>query len=153
MSITDNEIIKELKGLASYSGFVPIITKTLNETIALINHQKVEIEKLNEIKSQLESDLANERLNYEVFKNNYEELEQELHYLSNVEIPYLYSFTEDKDKKLETLANILLEARKKAIKEFAEKLKSEWTLNDYYCEDIDILDWIDNLANKINEVK
>lgn len=71
-----------------------------------------------------------------------------MHYLSNVEIPYLYSFTEDKDKKLEVLANILLSARKKAVKEFAEKVKMA-----FYYEFDEIIpsimaDKIDNLVKE-----
>lgn len=36
-----------------------------------------------------------------------------------------------------------------AIKEFAEMLKNDWIGNLYYCEDLDITEWIDNLVKEM----
>ena len=40
-------------------------------------------------------------------------------------------------------------AKAEAVKEFAELLKSDWIGNMYYCEDLDIIDWIDNLVKEM----
>ena len=36
-----------------------------------------------------------------------------------------------------------------AVKEFAEKLKDDWWHNAYYSEDVNVLDWIDNLVKEM----
>ena len=146
---TDDEIIHSLKVCSTdgdcseckinpHKGNYGYCTSlAIKAALDLINRQKAEIERLKDVKFQ-----------YEILQKNYDEIEQQLHYLSNVEIPYLYSFTEDKDKKLETIANILLGARAKAIKEFAERLKAnmsniarmEFGGNIYFCVGYDLID-------------
>ena len=73
--------------------------------------------------NQYEEEIRNLKYDYDNLQRQFNEIYQQFHYLSNVEIPYLYSFTEDKDKKLETLANILLGVKAEAVKEFAERVK------------------------------
>ena len=50
---------------------------------------------------------------------------------------------------LEQLTAKLDQLKSEAIKEFAELLKNDWIGNLYYCEDLDITDWIDNLLKEM----
>lgn len=132
--ITDDEIIKALECCVKittdcekcpYWGISKVencFDVAKQDAVDLINRQKAEIESL--------------KYDYDNLQRQFDEIYQQFHYLSNVEIPYLYSFTEDKDKKLETIANILLRAKAEAVKEFAERLKQkvdgEDTVNTYW---------------------
>lgn len=144
--------------------------ETLHKAMVdLINRQKAKIEALQMDNAQLHSDIINANMNlehmtaeierlkdvkfrYEILQKNYDEIEQQLHYLNNVEIPYLYSFTEDKDKKLEVIANILLGARTKAIKEFVKTLKEHlcsYDLDDYHSFRAIEEETLDNLVKEM----
>lgn len=118
--MTDNEIVKALECCSTYKGkctdcpaFVKVdrsnCKQVLLGAIEIINRQKEENRSL--------------KYDYDNLQRQFDEIYQQFHYLSNVEIPYLYSFTQDKDKKLETIANILLRTKSEARKEFAERVK------------------------------
>jgi hypothetical protein len=154
--MTDEQIIKALECCGdeeiTYCSICPLYIQDRENdfckedlhraSLDLINRQKAEIERLEDVEFK-----------YEILKKNYDEVEQQLHYLCNVEIPYLYSFTDDKDKKLETLANILLRTRAKAIKDFAERLTHTLVINNE--ENTEIFDFsytletIDNLVKEM----
>lgn len=44
--------------------------------------------------------------------------------------------------------NLIGEIKAEAMTEFAELLKNDWIGNLYYCEDLDIVDWVDNLLKE-----
>lgn len=54
--MTDSEIIKDLKNLASYTGFNEKRSETLKNTINLIERQQSEIERLNKEVDRLSQD-------------------------------------------------------------------------------------------------
>lgn len=53
--MTDEEIIKDLTELSRYTGFQEKYIQVLNATLDLINRQKLEIERLKKLNSELES--------------------------------------------------------------------------------------------------
>ena len=123
--LTDNDVIKALEccseanncGQCEYEptehqiGTVGCCNELMKDALDLIN--------------RLQADKQSLKYDYDNLQRQFDEIYQQFHYLSNVEIPYLYSFTEDKDKKLETIANILLRTKAEAYKEFAERLHEE----------------------------
>ena len=52
-------------------------------------------------------------------------------------------------ERLERHTKMHDEIQAEAIKEFAEMLKNDWIGNLYYCEDLDITEWIDNLVKEM----
>lgn len=54
-----------------------------------------------------------------------------------------------KNKIIEGLDKSIEYAYNKGVQEFAELLKNDWIGNLYYCEDLDITDWIDNLLKEM----
>lgn len=115
--MTDNEIVKALN---NYLNDIRCAKCGFKDNYLL----KV-IEATTDLLNRLQADKQSLKYDYDNLQRQFDEIYQQFHYLSNVEIPYLYSFTEDKDKKLETIANILLRTKAKAYKECIEKVKTE----------------------------
>ena len=107
--LTDKEIKKDLEHHTNFSERMGSTYSTISVT-----KLKYALDLINRLQAEKQS----LKYDYDNLQRQFDEIYQQFHYLSNVEIPYLYSFTEDKDKKLETIANILLRTKAEAYKEF-----------------------------------
>ena len=124
---TDSEIIKALEVFVDSIG-KDIIFANVDMKIDGINefkHIDLSFNDIFDLINRLEAEKRSIKYDYDNLQRQFDEIYQQFHYLSNVEIPYLYSFIEDKEKKLETIANILLRTKAEAYKEFAERLNEE----------------------------
>ena len=120
--MTDNDIIKALKCCSNScdNGFAKCdecprfeeasgcTLKTMKDALDLINRQKVEIKRLQEVKEQLESDVVNANMNCDHFENLAEQLGKDV----DIKLNYIFELEEK-----------LTNAKAEAIKEFAERLK------------------------------
>ena len=130
--MTDNEIIKALECCGDdeicFCSQCPLYIADHDNDFCQEDLHRASLNLINRQKADKQS----LKYDYDNLQRQFDEIYQQFHYLSNVEIPYLYSFTEDKDKKLETIANILLRTKAEAYKEFAERLKEHYDEYDDY---------------------
>lgn len=75
-------------------------------------------------------------------------------------VDYVFDLINRQKEEIERLKEFIVETRRcdkelkaEAIREFAELLKNDWIGNLYYCEDLDITDWIDNLLKEMGGSK
>ena len=155
--MTDNEIVKALEYCTNCvcnndKDECPLLKMSfcknylMKQSLDLINRQQAEIEmddvEIKELRIALQGYLGDLTKERNLYKKSIEELNQakaEIERLkTNLNIE-LENYATEYDNKIKA----------EAYREFAELLKCDWIANLYYCEDLDITDWIDNLLKEL----
>lgn len=165
-NLNAEQAIKELENQTKFAKFtnstgVLLSAKCAQFCLDHVQYYEQRIKELAEENERLKWQNAHLECVGEVAVKNRDECEQQLRYLSNVEIPYLYEALEgkgkDADKLLDILSNALEKAKADTVREMLELIyeRLDISVEGYSSEEIksDVRDMVYQIAKEMLKEK